>query len=242
MVSAGQRIRGTTVVVVTGGDTPDPGVCSLIPADAFVVAADSGADLALALGLRVHEAVGDFDSVSPAGLAALHEAGTVLDVRQPDKDATDMELAMTAALRHTPDCIMVLGGLGGRVDHELANLTLLSGENLADVDVVVRSGRATVSLVRPPRRTELCSDAGDLVSLLTIRDPAKGVTTGGLRWPLSNAELRFGSTLGISNELVDRRAWVSCTSGVLLAMQPGVAAASVRDRSEPSVFDQRGVR
>ncbi|MDQ6696100.1 MAG: thiamine diphosphokinase [Actinomycetota bacterium] len=220
-----------TVIVVTGGDPPDREAPVLVPEDARVVAADSGADTALSLGLVVDEIVGDLDSVSPAALQALRDSGASVEVHEPDKDATDLELALIAARRHRPSHIVVLGGLGGRIDHELANLLLVSGELVAGVDVVVRSGACSVHVVRPHRRTTICATPGDLVSLMPMHGAARGVTTTGLRWPLTGAVLSLGTTLGLSNELLGPMASVSCTEGVLLAVQPGAVAAPIPPRS-----------
>src|SRR6476469_6712168 len=115
MDMTGEVHPGSTVIVVTGGLSPPPGAVADLPHDARVVAADSGADTALTLGLPVHELVGDFDSVSRAGLAHATDAGASVQSHEPDKDATDLELALTAALRHEPVRIVVLGGLGGRM-------------------------------------------------------------------------------------------------------------------------------
>jgi len=234
MDSACEELQGSTVVVVTGGDPPDGMADGVVPPGARVIAADSGADTALSLGLVVDEVVGDLDSLSADGLRALKAAGVPIDVHEPDKDATDLELALHRALLCRPARILVLGGLGGRVDHELANLLLLSGESVAAIDVELRSGACSVRVVRPGRRTTTCGPPGELVSLMPVHGLARGVTTTGLRWPLVGADLASGTTLGISNELVASEASVSCTEGVLLVVQPGMAAASIPPRSTKS--------
>ena len=85
------------VVVAAGARGPLPDLDG-----AFVVAADGGADAALALGLHVDLAIGDFDSISAAGLAALERAGTRIERHPAAKDATDLELALDAALAAEP--------------------------------------------------------------------------------------------------------------------------------------------
>src|SRR5882762_5122683 len=107
------------VVVVAGGEPPDFPVVRRISAAAYVIAADSGIDYAAALGLRVDEAVGDFDSVTPAGLAAVEAAGAVIERHPAAKDETDLELALGAALRVGAHRVTVVGGVGGRLDHLL---------------------------------------------------------------------------------------------------------------------------
>jgi thiamine pyrophosphokinase len=208
-----------TVVVITGGDPVDRAHLAEVPAGAHVIAADSGVDHALALGLAIDHVVGDFDSVSPGGLAAATDAGASVDRHPVVKDATDLELALDAALALGPARIHVLGGHGGRLDHLLGNLLLLARPQHAGLTVTARMGDARVAVVRD--RTSLSGPVGDLVTLLPVHGPAIGVTTTGLLYPLTGEDLPVGTSRGVSNELVDDPATVTLTAGVLVAIQPG---------------------
>jgi thiamine pyrophosphokinase len=210
-----------TVVVVTGGDALAPGQLPPLPDGALVVAADSGVDRAHALGLTVDVAVGDFDSVSGAGLARAEAGGAAVDRHPEAKDATDLELALEAALGQGPERVIVLGGHGGRLDHLMANALLLAAPALAEVDVTAQMGAARVDVVRPRRALELVGQAGDLVSLLPVHGPALAVRTEGLLYPLVDEDLPVGTTRGVSNELAAARGAVSLREGVLLAVRPG---------------------
>jgi thiamine pyrophosphokinase len=207
-----------TVVVVTGGDPVLAGALALVPDGAHVVAADSGIDHALALGLTVHTAVGDFDSVTDEGLRRAGDDGAAIHRHPAAKDATDLELAIDTALALGPDRLVVLGGHGGRLDHLLANALLLAGPALAGVDVVAQMGPARVTVVR--RAAAFRGAPGDVLTLLPAHGAALGVTTEGLRFPLRDEDLPAGTTRGVSNELVGTEAGVRLRSGVLLAVQP----------------------
>lgn len=208
-----------TVVVVTGGDPVDPAHIRDLPPGARVVAADSGIDHAHALGLVVDLAIGDFDSVSPEGLSRADAEGATVERHPTAKDATDLELALDAALKLGPAHIHVLGGHGGRLDHLLANALLLGAPTYADALITAEMGAARVTIVR--ERVELHGPLGDTVSLLPLHGPATGVSTAGLRYPLVDEDLLPGSSRGISNELVDAHATITVTAGVLAAIQPG---------------------
>ena len=207
------------VVVFTGGDPVPPSVVSGLPDGAFVVAADSGIEQALALEWPVHLAVGDFDSVSPAALAAVEAGGAQVERHPAAKDATDLELALAAAAALGPSEIVVVGGAGGRLDHLLAGLLALASDDLAAIRVRALVGPARFFVVRD--RVELDGEPGELVTLLAHGRPALGVTTSGLLYPLHDETLEPGSTRGVSNEMVAHRASVSLTDGVLLAVLPG---------------------
>ncbi|MEO7427964.1 MAG: thiamine diphosphokinase [Acidimicrobiales bacterium] len=206
-------------IVVTGGDALDPAHVADLPADAVVIAADSGIDHALAAGLTVDVAVGDFDSVSHASLQVVSDAGAVVERHPAAKDETDLELALDAAMDRGARQILVLGGHGGRLDHLLANALLLASPKYADAVLVAQMGSARVTVVRDS--ATLTARPGDLVTLLAMHGPARGVTTDGLLYPLDDDELLPGSTRGVSNELTGPRASVRLREGVLLAVQPG---------------------
>ncbi|HJR24733.1 MAG TPA: thiamine diphosphokinase [Acidimicrobiales bacterium] len=211
----------TTVVVVTGGDPLEGVDLPSVPDGALVVAADSGVDRAHGLGLRVDVAVGDFDSVTDAGLDRAAEAGAKVDRHPEAKDTTDLELALDVARSLDPARIVVLGGHGGRLDHLLANALLLARPALAGIDVVAQMGAARVTVVRSS--AELRGHPGDLVTLLPLHGIARGVVTDGLLYPLRDEDLLPGSTRGVSNELVTATAVVTVREGTLLAVQPGLA-------------------
>jgi thiamine pyrophosphokinase len=189
-----------------------------VPPEATVIAADSGIDHARELGLPIHLGIGDFDSVSDAGLAWVSAAGGRIERHPLEKDATDLELALEAALELVPTRIIVFGAGGGRLDHLLANLLLLASPRFAAVTIDAYFERAHASVIRTERT--LTGQSGDLVTLLPLHGRAHGVTTTGLAYSLTNATLECASTIGVSNVLTEPEARVTLRSGVLLAIQP----------------------
>lgn len=197
-----------TVVVLSGG--PDPPVGFALPDGATVIAADAGAELGFALDL----AVGDFDSISAETLAAIEH----VERHRPDKDATDLELALAAALRLEPERILVLGSPGGRLDHLLGSLLLLAADAYAGAVVDAQLGASAVHVVRGARTLQ--GEPGELVSLFAMHGPAHGVVTEGLVYPLRGETLDPGSSRGASNAFSTGEARVSVESGVVLAVRP----------------------
>jgi thiamine pyrophosphokinase len=208
--------RDVSALVFAGGDPPDP--ADLLTAVEFVVAADSGLEHALALGVDVDVVVGDLDSVDRAALDAAIAAGAVVEAHPAEKDATDLELALDAAIARGATSVRVLGAHGGRVDHYLANVLLLTSPRFAGVRIDARLGDAHVTVVRD--RAQLFATPGALCSLLPVGGPAVGVTTHNLRYPLRRETLEPGSTRGVSNEFLAAEAAVSLAAGVLLAIVP----------------------
>jgi thiamine pyrophosphokinase len=221
-------------VVVTGGDRPDPALVDALdlPVEGrVVVAADSGVAHALALGLPVDVAVGDFDSLDPLVLEAVEAAGTRVDRHPAAKDATDLELAIDVAVGLGAARIVVLGGHGGRLDHFLANTLVLAAPQLGEVEVEALVGDALVSVVRPGHALRIRGRVGELVTVLPVHGPAEGVRTEGLLYPLHGETLTIGTTRGVSNVLTADAAMVELTAGVVLVVRP----VSVPPSANPTV-------
>jgi thiamine pyrophosphokinase len=206
------------VVILAGGDVVSTELAARLPPGALVIAADSGLAVATRLGVRVDLVVGDLDSVDPGELAAAEAAGVPVERHPVDKDRTDLAIALDTALAHRPARITVAGGHGGRLDHLLANALLLASDVYAGVRITALMGTAIVTVVRD--EAAVTGRAGELVSLLPAHGPARGVTTTGLRFPLSGEDLSAGSSRGVSNLLVGTTARVRLDGGVLLVVQP----------------------
>jgi thiamine pyrophosphokinase len=202
----------TTVVVLSGGPG-SPSVADL-PVGATVIAADGGAELARTLGLGVDLVVGDLDSISAETLAGIGR----VERHAAEKDATDLELALVAALRLEPERVLVLGGGGGRLDHLFGALLLLAREAFAGVRVDAQFGAAAVHVVRGERR--LHGEPGELISLFAVHGPATRVVTDGLVYGLRGETLEPGSSRGVSNVFAAPEARIALERGVLLAVRP----------------------
>lgn len=210
---------GHHVVVFAGGAANQPAALVGLPTGATVVAADSGAAHALDAGWRVDVLVGDLDSLDAATVAHLEATGTQVRRFPPAKDATDLALALDVALELGAATVTVVGGHGGRLDHLLANVALLAADAYRAVLVTARMGEARLTVVRG--RRPLVGEPGDLLSLLPVGGPARGVTTEGLLFPLRAATLVPGTTRGVSNQFSGATAAVSVADGVLVAIAPG---------------------
>jgi len=204
------------VVVVAGGPAAPKRLA--LPAGAKVIAADAGAELAETLGLAVDLTVGDFDSISAVHLGRLE----MVERHPAVKDASDLELALAAALRLEPERILVLGSAGGRLDHLLGGLLLLAADAYAGVQVDAQLGSAAVHVVRGGR--VLTGEVGELISLFAVHGPAEGVVTDGLEYPLRDERLEPGSSRGLSNAFAAREVRIALERGVVLAVRPDGSA------------------
>jgi thiamine pyrophosphokinase len=191
----------------------------------LVVAADGGARHAPGLGLVVDVWVGDGDSLSADALRRLVADGIAIERAPVDKDESDTELAVRAALDRGVDGLVVLGAFGGsRLDHTLANVGLLALPDLAGLDAALLDAAARIRLVRAsgegrPVRLDVSGRVGDLVSLVPFGPGVEGVTTDGLRYPLEDEPLPVGPARGLSNVRDRPDASVVVRSGLLLVVE-----------------------
>jgi thiamine pyrophosphokinase len=194
---------------------------------ALVIAADGGARHAESLGVRPDRWVGDGDSIDPAALDALAAAGVAIERAPAEKDESDAELALLAAIEAGADAVTILGALGGvRIDHALANVGLLAHPALAGRSARLYDEQASrISLLvapdasgRPATR-DLPGRVGDLVSLLPVGETALDVTTRGLKYQLVGEPLIVGRTRGVSNVRTETVARISLGSGRLLLIE-----------------------
>ena len=205
-------------IVLAGGDPVSADLKALLPDARFVIAADSGVHAAEVLGLHVDVIVGDLDSADPAAVDRAVAAGATVERYSPQKDATDLELALEAADAHGAHDVCVVGGAGGRLDHLLANLALLASPRFAHLRVTALVGEARLTVITD--QAELAGAPGGLLTLVPLGGPAHGVTTEGLEYPLHDEVLDAGTTRGVSNVFLAETATVRVERGIVLAVQP----------------------
>ncbi|MGE5579538.1 MAG: thiamine diphosphokinase [Bacillota bacterium] len=217
---------GPEYVAVVGGGEISPSALPVILGASSVVAADSGAQYLKDNGIIPWVLVGDFDSCDPGVVSWMDESGSRVITLPRDKDKTDTEVALDMACDEGFKQAVLVGGLGGdRLEHSLANLSLIEAYAERGLDVVIFHrdtvifgllGRGEGAVERRFRGRR-----GDWVSAFPVTREVRGVTTGGLRFPLSGATLVRGTTFGTSNEMTAKSATISVTEGFLLVVVTG---------------------
>lgn len=188
----------------------------------WVVAADGGARHAVVLGRPLDLWVGDGDSLGEDGIAELAAAGIPIRRLAVDKDESDTELALLAAIEAGARRVTILGALGGaRFDHGLANVWLLADPRLAGCDVRIVDAASRIRLVGPGRH-DLGGRIGDLISLMPFGGDVGRVTSIGLRYPLRAEPLPLGPSRGLSNVRDAGDASIELESGRLLVAETPV--------------------
>lgn len=204
-------------VVFANGELHSPQKVKAVAAKAdYLIAADGGLQHLFALGLRPDLLIGDLDSVTPDEVDRARSLGFEVHQFPVEKDETDLELALLAAVAAGYSRIRVLAALGGRLDQTLANIYLLNLPQLETLDVRIDDGVTEVLLVSSS--IEITGAAGDTVSLLPLSPIVQGITTRGLKYPLADESLVFFRSRGVSNVMLESQARIEVKLGVLLCI------------------------
>ena len=181
----------------------------------LVLAANGGALHCLRLEITLDIVVGDLDSLDEADRQILEAGGTEFITHPPDKDQTDLELALLDTLERRATKITVIGAIGGRLDMTIANVQLLALPELEGIRVELWHGNQTASLIRPPGGP-IDGGAGDGMSLIPLGGEVRDITTQHLQYPLKDETLGFGPARGMSNVISGSDPRVELGAGSLL--------------------------
>ncbi len=213
-------------VIVAHGDVDPRDRAHLDGAD-LIVAADGGTLALEGWGFVPHAIVGDLDSLGVERAAEYAAQGVTVVPYSPEKDESDLELAIAYATEAKADEIVLLGILGGaRFDHELANTLLVAATQFRGRRMRAVRGDVTMRALHGGEELALEGAPGDLVTLLAVGGDAEGVRTHRLRYPLAHEKLAFGAARGLSNLVVSAGASVTCEGGVLLVIETRAGGTS----------------
>ena len=213
--------------VVTGGPLTDK--AAEVIKGGKVIAADKGIDFCRRHEIMPYLAVGDMDSVSKTGLKFLEKNKIPTKTYPVEKDYTDTEIAISFVPEKGK--ITVVCPLSGRLDHVTANIQLAAALHRDGRDITLDDGVTEVRFLSGSDKVTVKMDRygdGSSVSLVPLSFDRKvtGVTTTGLYYPLSNAEIECGKTLSFSNKPV------TGASKVTVSVEDGLMAVVVSNSGQ----------
>lgn len=189
---------------------------AFLPAGAYIIAADGGLGTAQKLGVQVDLAIGDWDSgVQPQG--ASYEVQTL----PHEKDDTDTHFAARTALERGFRRVVILGALGGRLDHTAATVSTLLFLAENGVQASAHSENESAHIALNGMGVTLENTRQSYFSVFPLRGQSMGVCIEGAFYPLENATLDAAFPVGVSNEFATRveSVNISAETGALLVLE-----------------------
>lgn len=184
-----------------------------------VIGVDGGTNYLLEVEIIPDIVIGDMDSLSAEHVQQLKDNWVNVFQFDKDKDETDLELALLY-VADQPDwkdmTVNVYGAQGGRLDHEIANLMLLTHPKLQGKNIRLHAPHQTTFLISD--NATIHGRAGDTVSLIPLKGDAHIAQTENLKWPLIDSTLKFGPARGISNQMTAANCSVIVESGIVLCI------------------------
>ena len=200
------------------GSADPPDLLRLVATRAdLVVAADGGALHALRAGIVPDLVVGDMDSLGEEGARRAGERGASLERHPSRKDKMDGHLAVLAASKRGATGLDLLCAAGGRLDAVFALPHLLLAAERLGMRATALAAWGEMFVVEAGFRT-IEGEPGESVSVFPVSGAALDVTLGGFEYPLRDARLEAGDTLGFHNELAGGEARVAVGEGALLVV------------------------
>ena len=199
--------------IYTGGKINKSGITEHPRSGDLRIAADAGYKNALELGEGVDLLLGDFDSYT----GALPEDVETLRV-PAEKDFTDTQMAVREALVRGAEELVIIGGLSGRLDHTLSNLSILRQLWGSGVHTVMTDGSNRVRYLNGST-TLIPRSHFKYLSIIALSEKLKGVSVEGCKYPLKNATLLRSNQYAVSNEIDGNCALISLKKGECLIIE-----------------------
>jgi len=197
------------ILILCNGEPPSPELLSRNHSRTdYLIAADGGGDIALAMGYKPDVVIGDLDSFKKdrhSSLEIIHKA---------DQETNDLEKALELALRKQGTHMSILGATGRRLDQTLKNLSVLKQFNERFEEICLIDNYGKTQLL--PHRFQQEVPVGTTLSLFPLSGKVTGITTSGLQYTLSGGTLENGVRDGSSNKVVSNPVEIYHTAGDLL--------------------------
>ena len=185
-----------------------------------IIAVDRGLEALYQFNMVPNHVVGDFDSVSKSIWQFYQKnAEIVFHKYNPKKDYTDTDIALKLAIELNSSSITIMGALGKRMDHALANIHIPKEALEVGIPCQILDSYNKIYLVKDHRQLAKDKTYGKYISFLPLTTTVEGITLKGFQYPLNNASLSIGLSLGISNEIVEEMATIELKKGILIVIE-----------------------
>lgn len=184
----------------------------------YIIASDRGLEILDKFDIKPNYIIGDFDSIDKEILNKYINADIEIKELNPEKDYTDTHMALKLAIELESKDITILGAVGTRIDHTIANIHVLKETLDNNIECKIIDERNEIQLIN--RKTTLEMDKRHkYISLIPLTTKVEGVTLKGFKYSLADATLEAGHSIGVSNEQVEKCAEIELKEGILILIK-----------------------
>jgi len=211
----------TNTLIVSGGRINNNLFEKIIKHNIFdiIIASDSGLEILNKFKINPNYIIGDFDSVDKSILKKYINNDKIKIIKlKPEKDFTDTHMAIKLAIKKKSTDITILGAIGTRIDHTLANINILKEPLEQNIPCRIINEKNNIILIN--KNTILEKDPEyPYISLIPLTNIVEDVTLEGFKYTLNKSTLRIGESIGISNEQIDKKGIIKLNNGILIVIK-----------------------
>ena len=198
------RVEQRQVLIITGGHVNQQFLIEFINKNPHCtkICVDGGLRFAYENQLTIDYVVGDFDTIDEQ-IIRYYKEETDVPIREfnPVKDSTDTDIALELAISLSPEEIVIIGGMGSRMDHTLGNIQILKKALEAGVRTYLQDEHNRISMLGSGTTIKRANQYGKYISFIPFTEKIENLTLKGFKYPLEACTMVCGESLGISNEL-----------------------------------------
>jgi len=206
-------------LIVSGGNIEDNILEKFKHDFNYIIASDKGLEVLDKYNIIPNYIIGDFDSIDKNVLNKYIDNKDIIIKRlNPEKDYTDTHMALKLAIELKSTSITIIGAIGTRLDHTIANIHILKETMDKNIECKIINSRNEIQLINKKTILKL-DDKYKYISLIPLTTNVKGVTLKGFKYSLKNAILDIGHSIGVSNEQIEKYAEIDLKGGILILIK-----------------------
>ncbi|MBQ3145055.1 MAG: thiamine diphosphokinase [Clostridia bacterium] len=182
-----------------------------------IIAVDKGLEMLDKCKVKPKYIIGDFDSLNENILEKYINDSSIKIIKlNPEKDYTDTHMAIKLAIELESKEITIIGAIGTRIDHTLANIHILKEPLEKEIKCNILNENNNITLIN---KTTIIKNKYPYISLIPLTTNVEGVTLKGFKYTLNNATLKIGESIGVSNEQIEDEGIIEIGKGILIIIQ-----------------------
>ena len=202
-------------VIVTGGNINEEFIKDFFSNNKFntIIAVDKGLEILNKLKIDPDFIIGDFDSLNESVLKEYNNKNTI--ELEKEKDFTDTHMALKLAIEKQSTNITIIGAIGTRIDHTLANVHILKEALNNNIKAKLVDENNEITLINKTTTIKK-NNSFKYVSIIPLTTEITGITLKGFKYLLEDATLKIGQSIGISNEQLEEQATIKIQKGIAI--------------------------